>query len=98
MGYFKIAITTLKYLPQMYWNYKRKTTLGWSIFNILMDITGGLLSFLQTFLEHMFGEEIKINIVKFILGILVVIYDIIFILQHYVFYRDERKNSVRLQN
>lgn len=47
MGYFKLVISTLKYLPQMYWNYKRKSTKGWSIFNILMDLTGGTFSFLQ---------------------------------------------------
>lgn len=50
MGYFKLCISTLKYLPQMYWNYIRKSTKGWSIFNILMDLTGGALSFLQMFL------------------------------------------------
>lgn len=47
MGYIKLAISTLKYLPQFYWNYKRKSTKGWSIFNILMDLTGGLFSFGQ---------------------------------------------------
>ena len=50
MGYFKLAISNLKYLPQLYWNYKRKSTKGWSIFNILMDFTGGAGSFLQIFL------------------------------------------------
>ncbi len=47
LGYFKLAISSLKYLPQLYWNYKRKSTAGWSIFNILMDLTGGLFSFGQ---------------------------------------------------
>lgn len=50
MGYFKLCISTLKYLPQIYWNYLRKSTRGWSIFNILMDLTGGSLSFLQMLL------------------------------------------------
>jgi hypothetical protein len=47
MGYFKLSISFLKYLPQFYWNYKRKSTAGWSIANILLDLTGGSLSFLQ---------------------------------------------------
>lgn len=47
LGYFKLAISTLKYLPQFYWNYQRKSTKGWSIFNIIMDLTGGLFSFGQ---------------------------------------------------
>lgn len=28
-------------------NYKRKSTVGWSIGNIFLDFTGGLLSILQ---------------------------------------------------
>lgn len=28
-------------------NYKRKSTIGWSIGNIFLDFTGGLLSILQ---------------------------------------------------
>jgi len=47
MGYFKLSISFLKYLPQFYWNYKRKSTAGWSIFNIILDLTGGLFSFGQ---------------------------------------------------
>lgn len=47
MGYFKLLISFLKYLPQFYWNYKRKSTKGWSIMNIMLDFTGGLFSFLQ---------------------------------------------------
>jgi hypothetical protein len=95
MSFFLIVLPTLKYLPQMYWNYLRKSTVGWSIFNILMDITGGSLSFLQMFLEKMFGkDDIQFNYVKTLLGILCVIYDIIFILQHYVLYR---KRIVRVQ-
>lgn len=28
-------------------NYRRKSTIGWSIGNIIMDFTGGVLSILQ---------------------------------------------------
>ncbi len=34
LGYCKIFITFIKYIPQVYWNYIRKSTLGWSIFNM----------------------------------------------------------------
>lgn len=90
MGYFKLLISTLKYLPQMYWNYQRKSTKGWSIFNILMDLTGGTFSFLQMALETIFGEHIEVNVVKTVLGVCVVIYDIVFIVQHYCLYREDR--------
>lgn len=47
MGYFKLTISFFKYLPQFYWNYKRKSTKGWSIANIILDLTGGTFSFAQ---------------------------------------------------
>lgn len=94
MGYFKLSISFLKYLPQFYWNYKRKSTVGWSIFNIILDLTGGLLSFLQTALEAIFGQDVSINIVKLILGIMVVFYDIGFIVQHYCLYPQAKKIAI----
>lgn len=32
-------------------NYRRKSTVGWSIGNILLDFTGGMLSMLQMILN-----------------------------------------------
>jgi cystinosin len=92
MGYFKLSISFLKYLPQFYWNYKRKSTKGWSIANIILDLTGGTLSFAQMALEAIFGQEVSINYVKLILGIMVVFYDIGFIVQHYCLYAPKREN------
>ena len=69
---------------------RRKSTVGWSIGNILLDFTGGSLSMLQMFLiahnnddwGSLFGDP-----TKFGLGLFSVIFDIFFMLQHYVFYR-----------
>lgn len=38
-------------------NYKRKSTVGWSIFNIFLDFTGGSLSFLQMALDAINGNK-----------------------------------------
>ena len=86
MGYFKLSISFLKYLPQMYWNWKRKSTVGWSIANILLDFTGGFFSFLQLVLEAIDGQHLNINPVKLVLSIMCMIYDIIFVVQHYCLY------------
>ena len=86
MGYFKLVISFLKYLPQFYWNYKRKSTVGWSIMNIMLDFTGGLFSFVQMALERINGP-IEINAVKLALSILVMFYDVLFMIQHYCLYR-----------
>ena len=45
-GNCKIGITLLKYCPQVYLNFKRKSTVGWSIENIILDFGGGFFSFL----------------------------------------------------
>lgn len=98
MGYFKLSISFLKYLPQFYWNYQRKSTKGWSIANIILDLTGGLLSFAQMALEAIFGQDVKINVVKLVLGIMVVFYDIGFIVQHYCIYPQSRQTLAIISN
>jgi hypothetical protein len=50
-SYIKLAITLIKYVPQVVMNYRRKSTVGWSIGNILLDFTGGTLSMLQMMLN-----------------------------------------------
>lgn len=38
-------------------NYRRKSTIGWSIGNVLLDFTGGMLSMLQMILNaYNFGN------------------------------------------
>lgn len=100
MGYFKLSISFLKYLPQMYWNWKRKSTKGWSILNILLDFTGGFFSFVQLGMESSNGLHLNINPVKLALSIICMIYDIIFIVQHYFLYADSGKgnNAIEVQN
>ena len=48
-SYVKLFITLIKYVPQAYLNFRRKSTFGWSIGNILLDFTGGFLSIGQMF-------------------------------------------------
>lgn len=51
LSYIKLSITLMKYIPQAVLNYRRKSTSGWSIGNILLDFTGGMLSMLQMILN-----------------------------------------------
>ncbi|KAK9885592.1 hypothetical protein WA026_012350 [Henosepilachna vigintioctopunctata] len=89
-SYVKLTITLIKYIPQAYMNYRRKSTVGWSIGNIFLDFTGGTLSILQMILNA-FNYDDWISIfgdpTKFGLGLFSVVFDVFFILQHYVFYR-----------
>lgn len=77
-------------------NAKRKSTKGWQINNVLLDLAGGILSFTQIGLNAfaradasvITGNPAKIGISAISIG-----FDILFILQHYVFYRPSRRLS-----
>ncbi len=57
-SYAKLLITLVKYVPQAVMNYRRKSTMGWSIGNVLLDFSGGILSITQMFmLAYNSGER-----------------------------------------
>lgn len=89
-SYIKLGVTLVKYVPQAYMNYLKQSTEGWSIGNVLLDFTGGTLSILQMLLESYNNEEWRLifgDPTKFGLGLLSVVFDIVFMTQHYCLYR-----------
>jgi cystinosin len=89
LSYIKIAISLIKYIPQVRLNYSRKSTCGWSIWNIVLDFTGGFLSALQLVLDCAALQDwwaITGNVAKFALGFCSMFFDVIFMVQHYVLY------------
>ncbi|XP_050342860.1 cystinosin homolog isoform X1 [Nymphalis io] len=93
-SYIKLCITLIKYVPQAYMNYKRKSTVGWSIGNIFLDSIGGSLSILQMTLNaYNYNDWISFfgDATKFGLGLFSLVFDIFFMLQHYVFYREGKR-------
>ncbi|KAI6647559.1 Cystinosin-like protein isoform X3 [Oopsacas minuta] len=94
MSYVKLVITVIKYTPQAWMNYRSKSTVGFSIEGIWLDFSGGVLSVLQmVILAYNFNDWLSIfgDFVKFWLGVISIGFDIIFVLQHYVLYRDKVK-------
>jgi cystinosin len=97
LSYVKMSVTLIKYMPQVLMNYRRKSTAGWSIWQILLDFSGGLLSDTQLVLDcWMQGDWSGItgNLAKFFLGFVSIFFDIIFMLQHYVFYPTRHYRTV----
>lgn len=104
VSYVKLVITLIKYTPQVITNYRNKSTKGWSIWQILLDFSGGLLSCAQqaidSYLQHDWSG-ITGNPVKFALGNVSMVYDVVFMTQHYILYRgsegkaDERDSLLR---
>ncbi|EME49607.1 hypothetical protein DOTSEDRAFT_68408 [Dothistroma septosporum NZE10] len=87
--YIKLVMTVFKYIPQAVANFRRKSTIGWSISQQLLDFTGGLGSLAQLILDSslqsdwsgLFGNPLKLGLANISLA-----FDIIFILQHFVFF------------
>jgi cystinosin len=92
----KLAISICKYLPQLWMNFARRSTVGWSIGNVLLDFTGGTLSEAQLLLDcgvtgkwsDAFGNPVKLG-----LGLLSIVFDIAFMLQHYVCFPSGRETE-----
>lgn len=82
-------VTIVKYIPQAWVNYKRKSTVGWDITQILLDLAGGVLSILQLVIDSSFQNDwsgITGNPVKFGLGNITILFDLILVVQHYCLY------------
>ncbi len=90
MGYAKLFITLVKYMPQVLANYRRQSTVGWSIGQILLDLSGGFFSVGQLLLDSSLQGDwtgFTANPVKFGLGNVSMFFDLIFMVQHYWLYR-----------
>ena len=90
LSYVKVAITLIKYMPQVVLNFQRKSTTGFSIWQILLDFGGGVLSDLQLILDSADLQDwsgVLGNPAKLCLGLVSIVFDIIFMVQHYVLYR-----------
>ncbi|GBG28292.1 Cystinosin [Hondaea fermentalgiana] len=96
VSYIKLVVSFVKYCPQVYLNYQRKSTQGWSIVNVSLDFTGGFLSFLQLFIDAslendwsgIYGDPVKLGLSLLSLG-----FDIIFMIQHFVLYGDRDRDE-----
>ena len=70
-------------------NYRRKSTVGWSIGQILCDFVGGVLSVAQLLLDSSLQNDwsgVTGNPAKFMLGNISILFDVVFMVQHYVLY------------
>ncbi|KAG2207270.1 hypothetical protein INT46_003189 [Mucor plumbeus] len=84
-------------MPQVWINFKRKSTIGWSIHNILLDCTGGVLSITQLLLDASLSGDwsgVTGNPVKLGLGLQSIAFDLIFMVQHYILYRNYKDKSL----
>jgi LCT (Lysosomal Cystine Transporter) family transporter len=91
ISFVKLAMSFVKYVPQAYQNFQRKSTVGWNVHNVLLDLTGGTLTVLQQILlavDENDANQVWGNPAKFFLGLESIFFDLVFIVQHYLLYTD----------
>ncbi|KAK3281185.1 hypothetical protein CYMTET_11011 [Cymbomonas tetramitiformis] len=91
LGLVQNILTAIKYTPQAYMNWKRRSTRGWSLSNVLLDFTGGLTTFLQLALQSIDqgnAKNLSGGIAKVILALETQFFDAFFMVQHFCLYGD----------
>ncbi|XP_042503916.1 cystinosin homolog [Macadamia integrifolia] len=85
----QVIMTTIKYIPQAIMNCTRKSTEGWSIGNILLDLLGGVMNYAQMAMQSIDqGSWVNFygNIGKTLLSLVSIFFDLLFMFQHYILY------------
>ncbi|GJV84505.1 cystinosin homolog isoform X1 [Tanacetum coccineum] len=92
----QVFMTVIKYIPQACMNFRRKSTIGFSIGNILLDLLGGLANYgqmaVQSIDQHSWLNFYG-NVGKALLSVVSILFDLLFIVQHYVLYRVKTPRS-----
>ncbi|KAF8322038.1 hypothetical protein DL93DRAFT_2129521 [Clavulina sp. PMI_390] len=89
LSLFKLYVSVAKYIPQAWENYRHQSTAGWAIYMVLLDFSGGVLSFIQLFADAIRTSDwssISGNPAKFGLSVLSMIFNLVYLIQHYVLY------------
>ncbi|PIN17820.1 putative membrane protein [Handroanthus impetiginosus] len=89
----QVVMTIIKYIPQAFFNFRRKSTVGFSIGNILLDFFGGVMNYSQMAVQSIDQNSwvnFYGNIGKTMISLVSIFFDILFIIQHYVLYPSKR--------
>ncbi|KIH86951.1 cystinosin [Sporothrix brasiliensis 5110] len=96
LGYVKVIVTLIKYSPQVLVNWRNRSTQGWSIYTMILDFVGGILSIVQLLLDSYRQHDwsgVTGNPVKLLLGNVSILYDLVFFTQHYVLYAESSRGD-----
>ncbi|KAF5479742.1 hypothetical protein F2P56_000539 [Juglans regia] len=90
----QVIMTVIKYIPQAFMNFARKSTDGFNIGNVLLDFCGGVANYAQMAVQSIDqGSWVNFNgnMGKMLLSLVSIFFDIIFMCQRFVLY--PRKKS-----
>lgn len=89
LSYIKLAVSLVKYIPQVILNWRLRSTAGWNMHNVALDFGGGMLSLVQLLMDGAYTQDwtaVTGNPVKFALGFASIFFDVIFMVQHFCLY------------
>lgn len=96
LGNVKVLMSTAKYIPQIMYNQERRSTHGFSIDSIILDVIGSALSLTQLILDGIVKQDMRgilNNSMKLLLAAVTILFDGILIMQHW-WYRDYAPRSI----
>lgn len=99
LGFVKVCMSTYKYIPQLIYNHRRRSTKGWAINSMLLDIIGSVSSLAQLFLDGYLNNDIGsvwANTSKLCLALVTMIFDMLFLFQHYVLFPSRQPEVISL--
>jgi cystinosin len=85
LSWVKLLATLAKYTPQVLLNCERRSTSGFHVLGIALDLTGSVLSLAQLLLDCALAGSYSLiegDPVKFGLGLLTMVFDVALIAQH----------------
>ncbi|EFJ34881.1 hypothetical protein SELMODRAFT_405873 [Selaginella moellendorffii] len=85
----QMVMAVIKYIPQAWMNFRRKSTVGWSIATIPLDLSGGIANILQMAVQSIDQRStmnFSGNVGKLGISLECIAFDILFIFQHYFLY------------
>ena len=100
IGITKVNISIFKYIYQICLNIERQSTVGFSVFNLLLDWLGCVVSVIQILLIYFALGNHNVNIGKFMLSVMCGLLDMVLMWQHFVTYKkariafEKRKNAL----
>ncbi|KAI0558695.1 cystinosin isoform X1 [Gracilaria domingensis] len=90
-GAVKVISSVIKHIPQVYSNYHRSSTVGFSITLVILDVIGSVFSLAQQALRSVMEGNLTPftgNLAKTTLAVESLLFDTYFIMQHVCFYPD----------
>ncbi|XP_057443354.1 cystinosin homolog [Lotus japonicus] len=104
LNVMQVILTVIKYVPQAVMNFLRKSTEGWSVGFTLLDFAGSVATYGQMVMQSIdqgSWKNVSGNIGKVLVALVSILFDIIFMCQHYLLYpakHNKSETSTELEN